>query len=290
MRDTLRTALGKDLDHDGFQQTMWNHVLDTLPRSEQPVLVVLAGGSGVGKTTMVKTLKRIKSLDETTIELTPDIIKKFAPRLNKGSLTRHPEKSPENLELYYKIRDRMVLDCLRRGVSVVLDDHCDDLNRQQTLMQEIHNVNPHIETALLGLFLAPQEQEKRLAGKGVALKTGKDYEFAMQNVKNFSNNFSELAKLFASSILIENTDGKNVAAKYQYENGELKKFEESDRYTDFAVYSDSLAPPQPIRPIKWSGTNSLEDRLDPRLSEVSWQKTAEDILREARLKNNASRS
>lgn len=278
------------LDNNGFNKQDWQKLLFDQKTSERPELIVLAGGSGVGKSTMVKTLKRIKAIDEATLEITPELIKKLEPRLRKGSLSRHPEKSPENLDLYYETRDRMVVDCLERGISVVLDDHCDDLKRQQQLMQKVNETNPHIETALLGLFLAPQEQEKRLVGKGVALKTGRDYEFAMENVKNFSNNFPELVKLFGSSILIENNDEKNVAAKYQYENGQLKKFEESDRYTDFAVYSEPLAPPQPIEPIKWQSGNSLSDRLDPRLSKESWQKAAEDILREARLKTKASRA
>ncbi len=299
---------------NGFDSAGWCNYLADRHSNGKPELVVLAGGSGVGKGVLIKVLKQLGIFDDKAVVIDPELVIKYAPKLGNGQfLTRHPEEEPQNADHFYKLRNRMVMDCLSHGISVIVDDHCSRLDKMQDLMGEVQKHNQMaaaqprayrtIETALLGLFMPKDRYLKRIASKGVGIKDGtNDHEFTLYSNQAFAKNFPELVKLFDTSVLLENEE-RNVhaaadyvtAAKYIVDNGRLQELEKNERYKEFQRYADETLPAPTYawsgskpggaekrdrEAIKGSGEHSFAERLEPRGK--GWKDMAENYLQQKR--------
>jgi ABC-type polar amino acid transport system ATPase subunit len=115
----------------------WQNILAEQAKDDAPELIVLGGGSATGKSTAISLLGEVGAIKEGSLIIDDELIRALIPELYDGHLTRHPEKTPENKPKYIAARNQMVLDCLRQGISIVLDDHCDDMESIKKLMVDV---------------------------------------------------------------------------------------------------------------------------------------------------------
>lgn len=145
----------------------WLGLLKNMRPTYPTQLLVLGGGSIAGKSVFAERMGVPSSINTQLpkfnlkeniargfMYITPDFIRELYPKSFPGK-GRHPEENNPD-DLYYAIRDRMMLQCLTEGISVFLDDHCDSVKRTEELMKEVRKVMPPVETGLIGYFPAKE--------------------------------------------------------------------------------------------------------------------------------------
>ncbi|MDX1975977.1 MAG: zeta toxin family protein [Rickettsiales bacterium] len=273
----------------------WHGYLEQCQPSSHPELVVIGGGSGAGKSVFRHMLKELGIIQSESVSITPELVRGLYPELNKGDLKRHPEKELQNERRYYRYRNALVENCLKRGVSVVLDDHGDNHEALKELMEKVKSY--HYETGYIGLFMTPDNYIQRLSDLGITNSKSRDFYFAAQTAAGFHDNFTENARLFDTTLLVE-TDHNNlhVVAKYETENNELKEVSKDERRMRRFEQSAHLLDYDPKKAVAESpdspgvvaktweageGVANPEERLQDRLEispKVDWRSLAQKII------------
>lgn len=276
----------------------WETILSSQIPQHSPELVVFGGGSATGKSTAISLLDAVGVTCKDSLLINAELIRSLHPELNEGALSRHPEKAEGLKNKYYAIRQRMVLDCLSKNISVVLDDHCDDLESLKQLMQKIRVDCRDVQTALVGLFMQPDAYVERLKKIGITAPSI-DYDFAITSAQAFYLNFSDLTTLFDTSVLIENESKKPVVvAQYIAANGTAKEIKKDEkRYNNFAaierfgqanIAAEITSPENHPGGMAEAGRKqhregkeglSLAQRLNPDNYEVDWKELARKTKR-----------
>jgi predicted kinase len=214
--------------------TNLSEVTPSTERANGLEFIVLGGGSSVGKTTLTYVLKATEMIDPDAVVIKPELIREMYPELVFGKFSRHPEKDPDNIQRYYAVRDELVTYYLSRGVSVVLDEHCDDHDSLKALVEKVEVYKP--ETALIGVFMDPVNYLESLRSVGITDSASKDFKFAISTASEFAKLFPIHTRLFDTTLLLENDfNGVWNTAKYTKDNnGQLTEvFLDEDRFNRF---------------------------------------------------------
>ncbi len=159
---------------------------------------VVGGGGSSGKTSSTNAFLLNDVLTKDSFFMTPELIIGLCPELGISPLKRHPEKDPKNYNKYRAVRDDLVLFCLNHGLSVVLDDHCGDLEDINNLLVDVVDVDAVNKTTLIGITA---ERESYLSRVQKLEKL--DYDFALESSQQFFDNIPELCKLFDRTVILE---------------------------------------------------------------------------------------
>ncbi|MEJ0010570.1 MAG: zeta toxin family protein [Alphaproteobacteria bacterium] len=204
----------------------FQELIDSQPKTASPEFLLVGGGSSVGKSAIVSLLKHVGTIRPQALVLGPELIKEYYPEFESrpGERHGHREKDPENIARYHRVLLDAIDYALTSGVSVVLDDHGEDLPFIRRVADRVGHSPVKTETAMIGVYLPPENYIARLKKVGVSDPSSKPFSFAMHAAKGYAKNFDRLVPLFDTTILYEiKGDKPIVTAEYITEAGKVKE-------------------------------------------------------------------
>jgi len=254
---------------ESYDWIAWYEELAKHPSSDHPKLLIVVGPPRVGKSTLIEWLREYYKhaatalagmgmrdyLTSNPLIINPELVKAIDSKLSKGEykpfeethLQGHDEKDPKNRGRYYQTRYTLVMDALKAGKSVILDDHCEDIlppsddlsvpSFSETglgappdikqLIEDIKTECPNVKTGAIGIILNAKEYKKRLTKKLKEMAPdfqSQDYEFAINIAKQFFGVIDHLSRIVDHTIVIEN-NGQKLTDHPSQQPNILVKFE-----------------------------------------------------------------
>jgi ABC-type oligopeptide transport system ATPase subunit len=234
------------------KQLSWPEIINNARKGMvPPELAVIAGGSGTGKTSLARNMINQEIIRPGVVLIDPDLISRLYLEM-RSDLERHPEMDANHRETYYVIRDAMVMECLKRGIDVVLLDHGHNYSAIEALMKKaaspdtspvvLSNVPPYPpvytppRTGLVGIFLDEEGYIRMFKSLKITRQdmSDPDFKFMMASARGFAKNFKKLTTLFDTSLVFQNlyTSLENVLI-FNKEEPEFGNFIDKKRYKEF---------------------------------------------------------
>jgi len=182
----------------------------SIPIKEQPVLFVIGGGPGSGKSTLTKWLKHKGVLHGEFVTLTLGTFVDLPEFRHIAETTKHPhpEKSPTLIDEYYYLRDRIFEECVKRGVSLVVDEHLDHPNEDNKLLDAAQKAG--YLKVLVGMTITPVDYFNDV--RDLIGRKGIDHthtSWALNIHKQFAERWEEIVKKFDVSFLYQKNYSQN---------------------------------------------------------------------------------
>jgi len=220
---------GIEIDHEKLRQK-----LSKCTRSPHPSLLIVAGPSRAGKSSVIEWIEghndRAKaelpqmgnSLDKGAVRIDSEFVKDFAPRLKKfntdkfkgTAISRHYEHNEENRQYYGQIRNALVVEALRSGKSVILDDNCwDILQPEETnvkhLIIAVRELCPDANIRAIGVIMHGDKFEGIIDNDFAKDEINvHDYNLAVRLAQYFFPIINSLAGWVDRTVIIDNSGTK----------------------------------------------------------------------------------
>lgn len=263
-RNARKEARRRQIDSKHRQDSVGEpHHASVTEKPVQPVLVMLAGGPGSGKSTLTKWLKSCGVLDGPFVALTLGSFKDL-PEFDEIAQTTkhpHPEKSPTLEGEYYHLRKKLFKESIAKGISMAIDDHMNNPQADAELVQMAREAG--YMTILVGMTIAPypyfHDVERLIQTKGI---DHTHTPWALETHAQFAKNWETMVQNFDHAFLYQkfNSYQNPVAMLARYEklnNGMIERtMHDEPRYQRFT---------------EWANVNtratSVEEAFPPRLAE-----------------------
>lgn len=197
--DEIRSAL---------HQEIINYVLAGKEPSSDPVLLVLAGGVGSGRSAYARLLlgmtRTDKELDpflppESTVIIRPKSfigLSEFRENIN----VRHPEKLPILVDEFYDLTEKIVREATKRGINVVFNNHGEDAERMKNLVrmakEKGYDTIAQVMTCSVDGYF---DIVHRRSSDGMI----NDHRRALEEHRDVSRNFDIYTQLFHATLLMD---------------------------------------------------------------------------------------
>jgi hypothetical protein len=231
----------------------------SVPRSERPSFVSIAGGMSVGMTYMQRLLMAEAVLDPgRTVVITP-LSFRGLPEFDARNHYQHTEKSPLMCQEYYDIVRKIVTRAIDNNLNVMWVDHADALEPLLSIVKAAKEKN--YESAMLAMTMTPEAYYRASELWLHKFNRITDHHRGFGDLSEFSQNWPSFARIFDRADLYEtffNTEDidkssddltrreytvSHIASVCQNPAGEIKSVVlESDRYFDFLERGRYISP------------------------------------------------
>jgi len=207
------------------------------PGAGRPFYALAAGGPSTGKYLMPFLLAQ-HQVD--FLHINDDLL---IPYLGIAACGEpHPEKRPEHIAAYYTLVDALVLEAMRRGISIVLEDHGDfpDVYRGHLACAEQYGYANHLVITSIS--------QKTLEEKAIYKDCMPHHrEWARAYQKRVFANIDTLTEMFDSGSLVE-TRSDYLSDDSQYHASNIMRF----MHCDWGLHKDVLADDRYSELMQWN--------------------------------------
>lgn len=172
---------------------------------DNPVLLVVGGPPGCGKSTINKWARDNHVLGENFVSLTLNTFSAMPEFGDISQQTRHPhpEKHPSFVDEYYYLRRKALDECIKRcGYSLIIDDHCDNIEKDKELLDTAKAAG--YTTMLVGMTITPAGYFALLRSLKESQEVKDKYTpWALGLFQHFAGNFEDIARNFDYTFLYQ---------------------------------------------------------------------------------------
>lgn len=251
MKSTKLLYVG-DYDTYGYSRErseLHEHILDMIytpavQPTDQPVFMSLWGGPNSAKSVALQILISRECFVPPPALFRPDALKELPEYQDLQAKELHPEKTAILRDEFYDIMAKALDRALQRKISIVIDDHGDNVAAYKYLLSKVQRHNQHVDqphkTILMGQSIEPTYF--MYAVDNFYLRDRGFYPGAIKIFQKLADTWPVLAGLYDIAVLNETT--ANLQSQIKgiafYEHGESTRL-------DVQPYQETI--------LAWKGVN-----------------------------------